>query len=874
MKNSDDIRKAYLEFFAARGHVVVPSSSLVPEDDPTLLFTNAGMVQFKDYFLGQGDETLTRAVSSQRCLRAGGKHNDLENVGYTARHHTFFEMLGNFSFGDYFKREAISYAWEFLTEVLELPSDRLWITVFTDDDEAAEIWVKEIGVNPDRLTRCGEADNFWAMGDTGPCGPCSEVFYDHGSDIAGGPPGSPDQEGERYVEIWNLVFPQFNRLSDGTLELLAKPCVDTGMGLERICAILQGVHSNYEIDLFDKLLASVRELAGAGELERTSMQVVADHIRSCAFLVADGVVPSNEGRGYVLRRIIRRAARHGHKLGLTEPFFYQLAEPLEQLMGGFYPELSIQRASIEKSLKREEERFAETLSQGLKILDDAIAGLGGTHIPGEQVFLLYDTYGFPVDLTADIARERGLTLDMDGFDAEMRDQRERGRAASRFRGADDTSRISPQALTAFKQAFSFVGYQSLEQNVKVLGVYESGEAVDGAGAGTSIQIVLDRSPFYAESGGQVGDRGTLASGDTRLLIIDTQKQSGVHVHLGEVQSGKIAVGDELLACVSSEWRHPIRLNHSATHLMHAALRQVLGEHVTQKGSLVTPDRLRFDFSHPQPVSAPELSEVERIVNREIRRNSTVDIKEIEYADAVASGALALFGEKYEDRVRVLNMGDFSVELCGGTHVQRTGDIGLFKFVAETGVAAGVRRVEAVTGETALASVVETGRMLDKITALLNATPKSVEEKASQLVERARQLERKIKTLGSRLVTETGVSLADASVSIGNIKVLATVVETSEPSALRNVADEMRNKLGNAVVVLGAVETSKVRLVATVTKSVTDRINAGELVNFVAVQVGGKGGGRADMAQAGGNDPSKLDEALAAVPQWVSQQLNG
>jgi len=872
MKTTNDIRSAYLEFFASRGHQIVPSSSLVPVSDPTLLFTNAGMVQFKDYFLGQGDGSLTRAVSSQRCVRAGGKHNDLENVGYTARHHTFFEMLGNFSFGDYFKREAINFAWEFITEVLKLAPERLWITVYTDDDEAADIWVKEIGVDPDRLTRCGDEDNFWAMGETGPCGPCSEIFYDHGAETPGGPPGSAGQDGDRYVEIWNLVFPQFNRQSDGSLEPLTKPCIDTGMGLERIAAVMQGVHSNYDIDIFQHLLGAVAEIAGGNDLERTSMQVIADHIRSCAFLIGDGVLPSNEGRGYVLRRIIRRAARHGHKLGLTEPFFFRLVEALEKVMGGFYPELSTNRSAIEAALKREEERFAETLSQGLRILDETVAGLGGKHIPGEQIFLLYDTYGFPVDLTADIARERGLTMDLDGFEAQMQKQRERARAASRFGNNDDNPQMATDTLAEFKQAFSFVGYESLEQRACVLGIYQAGEPVERAAEGASITLVLDKTPFYAESGGQVGDRGNIEGGGARVEVSDTQKQAGVHVHFGKVTSGELAVGDSVLAGVSPEWREPIRINHSATHLMHAALRQVLGDHVTQKGSLVAPDRLRFDFAHPAPLTAAELAEVEGIVNREIRRNADANVAVMDYEEAVASGALALFGEKYEERVRVFNMGDFSVELCGGTHVQRSGDIGLFKFIAETGVAAGVRRVEAVTGEVALATVVETDHALERITQMVKGTPASVEDKVAQLVERTRQLEKQVKTLESRLATQTGVSLADTAVEVGGIKVLATIVETGDPGALRNVADEMKDKLGTAAVILGAIDAGKVRLVAAVSKNATDRINAGKLVNFVASQVGGKGGGRADMAQAGGNEPDKLPDALAGVAEWVGTQL--
>ena len=875
MQSSNDIRQAFLDFFAQREHTVVPSSPLVPADDPTLLFTNAGMVQFKEQFLGVAQKPLKRAASSQRCVRAGGKHNDLDNVGHTARHHTFFEMLGNFSFGDYFKREAIGYAWEFVTGVLAIPAERLWVTVFRDDDEAAEIWMREIGVDPSRMPRCDEKDNFWAMGDTGPCGPCSEIFYDHGPEIAGGPPGSAEQEGDRYVEIWNLVFPQFDRGADGALEPLEHPGIDTGMGLERIAAVLQGVHSNYDIDLFRMLLSAIDDLTGAVAADRSSRQVIADHIRACAFLVADGVSPSNDGRGYVLRRIIRRAARHGHKLGLNEPFFYRLVKPLEDAMGAAYPELGRARANVEQVLRTEEERFAETLSQGLRLLDEAVDGLRGKVIPGDKVFQLYDTYGFPVDLTADIARERGLDLDMSGFELAMQEQRTRARAASQFGATQAQDSIAAEDLRRFAETFNFSGYETLNSSATVLGIYHQAEPVNAIDPGVAGTVVVDESPFYAESGGQIGDQGVLQGANGVFEILDTRKHGSVHLHIGKLKIGSLTVGERVEAQVDPRWRECVRLNHSATHLMHAALREILGEHVAQKGSLVAPDRLRFDFSHPQPVSREQLEAIERAVNNQIRRNSLVDTREMSYQQAVNTGALALFGEKYEDTVRVLNMGDYSIELCGGTHVRRTGDIGLFKIIAEGGVASGVRRIEAITGAAAFDRITENELRLHRIAALVKGSAEAVEEKVAQLAERARTVEKELKALQTKVATQGGGGneLASGASDIGGIKVLAKKVEIGDPAALRTAADEIKSKLGTAAVVLGAVDDAKVRLVATVSKDATDRLNAGKLVNFVATQVGGKGGGRPDMAQAGGSEPDKLDAALASVSDWVREQLS-
>jgi len=870
---SADIRKLFLDYFHQHGHELVPSSPLVPANDATLLFTNAGMVQFKEVFTGQDTRSYKRAVSSQRCVRAGGKHNDLENVGYTARHHTFFEMLGNFSFGDYFKREAIQFAWEFLTEVVKLPADRLWITIYSEDDEAADIWLNEIGVDPARFSRIGdkpggkkhESDNFWSMGDTGPCGPCSEIFYDHGADVAGGPPGTPEEDGDRYIEIWNLVFMQFDRDSAGHMNLLPHPSVDTGMGLERLAAVLQGVHNNYDIDLFQHLITAIAKLAGEKNLSNTSLRVIADHIRACAFLVVDGVVPSNEGRGYVLRRIIRRAIRHGHKLGLREPFFFKLVAALSEVMGEAYPELVKAQPQVERVLKQEEERFAETLDHGMGILEEAVTTLSGKEIAGKTVFKLYDTYGFPVDLTADIARERGLTLDMKGFEQEMEAQRERARAASNFGIA------AGEGLTINGQT-EFTGYDHLQDNGKVVALFRDGAETEQLTAGDEGLLVLDRTPFYAESGGQTGDCGVLTIGSAQLTVQDTQKQGDAFLHRVTVQSGSVTVGADSKAKVNEQSRQDIACNHSATHLLHAALRQILGEHVQQKGSLVEAGRLRFDFSHFEAITSEQLAEIETRVNREIRANLRVETKLMSQEEAQASGAMALFGEKYGDVVRVLSMGDFSVELCGGTHVKRTGDIGVFKITSEGGVAAGVRRIEAVAGEGALRYIGETEKNLAQIAALLKADSGTVQTKTQQLIERSRHLEKELEQLKAKLASSQGGDLAAQAVEIDGIKVLAAKLEGGDAKSLRDTVDQLKNKLGTAVVVLAAVDGDKVSLVAGVTKAETARVRAGDLVNNVAQQVGGKGGGRPDLAMAGGKDPSGLDAALQAVPDWVKSQL--
>ncbi len=870
---SAEIRQLFLDYFQQRGHQVVPSSPLVPANDPTLLFTNAGMVPFKEVFTGQEQRPYVRAASAQRCVRAGGKHNDLENVGYTARHHTFFEMLGNFSFGDYFKREVIQYAWEFLTDVAKLPPERLWITVYADDDEAADIWLNEIGVSAERFSRIGdkpggkryEGDNFWSMGDTGPCGPCSEIFYDHGEDVPGGPPGTPEEDGDRYIEIWNLVFMQYDRDAAGNMNPLPHPSVDTGMGLERLAAVLQGVHNNYDIDLFKHLIAAIAKLAGTDDLQNTSLRVIADHIRACAFLVTDGVVPSNEGRGYVLRRIIRRAIRHGHKLGLREAFFYKLVGPLCEVMGDAYPELVKARPQVERVLKQEEERFAETLDHGMAILEETIANLDAAVIPGTTVFKLYDTYGFPVDLTADIARERGLSLDMAGFEREMAAQRERARAASSF------SAVGGEGLDLQVQT-EFTGYKQLEDEGKVLALFRDGEPADQLGEGDEGLLVLDRTPFYAESGGQAGDHGVLRVGDAELVALDTQKQGDAFLHQVRVQKGKVAVGDKLEACVDKQRRRRIADNHSATHLLHAALRRILGEHVQQKGSLVEADRLRFDFSHFDALTPEQLAEIEALVNAQIRANLPVETRLMSADEAKASGAMALFGEKYGDVVRVLSMGDFSVELCGGTHVSRTGDIGLFKIVSEGGVAAGVRRIEAVAGEAALRYIGETEKNLQRIAALLKADTGIVVSKVQALLERARGLEKEVEHLKAKLASSQGGDLAAQAVDIDGIKVLAAKLEGVDAKSLRDTVDQLKNKLGHAAVVLAAVDGDKVSLVAGVTKDETKRLRAGDLVNSVALQVGGKGGGRPDLAMAGGKDPAGLDAALQAVPEWVRGHL--
>ncbi|WP_029133416.1 alanine--tRNA ligase [Sedimenticola selenatireducens] len=866
MKTSAELRTAFLNFFIEKGHTEVPSSSLVPHDDPTLLFTNAGMVQFKDTFLGREKRDYVRATTSQRCVRAGGKHNDLENVGYTARHHTFFEMLGNFSFGDYFKCEAIKYAWEFLTEELGLPEEKLWVTVYEEDQEAEDIWLKEMKIDPTRFSRCGAKDNFWSMGDTGPCGPCSEIFYDHGPDVWGGPPGSPEEDGDRYIEIWNLVFMQFNRDQSGEMTPLPRPSVDTGMGLERLAAVLQQVHSNYEIDLFQHLIKAAAEVTGCINLEEKSLRVIADHIRSCAFLIVDGVLPSNEGRGYVLRRIIRRAIRHGYMLGKKDPFFHKLVAPLSQEMGDAYPELPKVADQVTRVLRLEEERFAETLEQGMKILDYTIQSLDGKQIPGETVFKLYDTYGFPTDLTADIARERDLTLDMPGFEQAMEAQRERARAASQFGSAQ-------QVEINLDGATEFTGYEKLESKATIIALFQDGQSVDTLGDGEAGMVVLDRTPFYAESGGQVGDEGVLVCGDTRFIVTDTQKQGGdVFVHHGNFQGDSIQVGAEVVARVDGYKRAATALNHSATHLMHAALQRVLGDHVQQKGSLVNAERLRFDFSHYEPVSRDQLRAIERMVNEQIRENHVVQTRIMSLEDAKASGAMALFGEKYGDNVRVLRMGDFSTELCGGTHVKAVGDIGLFKIVSETGIASGVRRIEAVTGAAAIQCVEEDETRLQRIADLVKSGRDDVAEKVTQLVERSRRLEKELEQLKGKLASSAGSDLAGSAVEVAGVKVLAAKLDGVDPKALRDTMDQLKNKLGSAVILLAAVSGEKVSLVAGVTKDQIPTLKAGDLVKFVAEQVGGKGGGRPDMAQAGGSDPAALPGALASVEGWVRESL--
>ena len=863
------LRKAFLDYFAGKDHKVVASSPLVPGNDPTLLFTNAGMVQFKDTFLGTEKRSYTRAASSQRCVRAGGKHNDLENVGYTARHHTFFEMLGNFSFGDYFKEDAIEFGWEFLTKTLGLPEERLWVTVYHEDDEAADIWLNKMGVSADRFSRLGEKDNFWSMGDTGPCGPCSEIFYDHGPDVAGGPPGSPDEDGDRYVEIWNLVFMQFDRAADGTLTPLPKPSVDTGMGLERIAAVMQGVHSNYEIDLFQALIKAAAEVTGTTDLANNSLKVIADHIRACSFLIVDGVLPGNEGRGYVLRRIIRRALRHGYELGARDAFFHKLVGPLVAQMGAAYPELAEAQAHVEKVLANEEARFDETLSQGMTMLGKAMQEIDGTQLPGDVAFTLYDTYGFPVDLTADILRNEGLTLDVDGFDAAMEEQRERARKASKFSAADAGLQVDA--------ASEFTGYDSLTGSGKVLALYRDGNEVDALATGDSGLVVLDSTPFYAESGGQVGDTGVLEADSNVFRVDDTQKSGDAHLHVGEVTQGTIEVGDELGAVVDEDARSATVLNHSATHLLHAALRLVLGTHVTQKGSLVAPDKLRFDFAHYEAVTPDELATIETLVNAQIRANTSAETAVMNYDAAVESGAMALFGEKYGDDVRVLRIGDFSVELCGGTHVQRAGDIGLFRITSEGGIASGVRRIEAVTGAAALALMHTDQQLLDSLAGQLRASRGELGDKLQQTLDRQKSLEKEVKKLRAELAAGggSGGDLTDGARDVDGIKVLAArLPDDTDAGALRDTVDKMKDKLGTAVVVLGAATADgKVRLAAGVTKNTTDRVKAGDLVRNVAEQVGGKGGGRPDFAQAGGTDPAALDDALAGVSDWVAANLS-
>ena len=862
---SAELRQRFLDYFARHGHEVVPSASLVPTNDPTLLFTNAGMVQFKDAFLGREHRDPPRAVSSQRCVRAGGKHNDLENVGYTARHHTFFEMLGNFSFGDYFKREAIAYAWEFVTVELGLAPERLWVTVYHDDDEAASIWLDEVGISAQRFSRLGEKDNFWAMGDTGPCGPCSEIFYDHGPDVPGGPPGSPDEDGDRYVEIWNLVFMQFERTDDGALKPLPKPSVDTGMGLERVAAVMQGVHSNYDIDLFATLVQAAARVTGATDPASSSLRVIADHIRACAFLIIDGVLPSNEGRGYVLRRIIRRAVRHGYQLGCETPFFHALVGDLTAEMGGAYPELVTQRAHVERVLLQEEQRFAETLSQGMQILDAAIAELAGCEIPGETVFRLYDTYGFPIDLTADIARERGLSVDQAGFDAAMRAQRERARAASRFSaGQGDEVRVDEPA--------EFIGHERLDGDGIVVALFRDGASVESLADGEQGLVFLDRTPFYAESGGQVGDTGELLGDHGRFEVEDTRRFGAGFGHVGRVHAGRVQVGERLVARVDATRRQATVLNHSATHLLHAALRRVLGTHVQQKGSLVAPDRLRFDFSHYEPLTGAQLDEIERLVNAQIRANVPAQSQVMGFQEALDAGALAFFGDRYGDRVRVLRFGDFSTELCGGTHVERVGDIGLFKIVSEAGIASGVRRIEAVTGENALEWVREGERALNRVAELVRGGRRDAEGRVRQVLERTRELEREVEKLKHQLASGQGRDLLDQAVDVDGIRLIAARVDGADARALREAVDQLKDRLGSGVVLLGTVEDDKVRLAAGVTRDLTARVQAGALVREIATAVGGRGGGRADFAQAGGSDPTALDGALAGAAKVLAAQL--
>ncbi|TDX17656.1 alanyl-tRNA synthetase [Buttiauxella sp. BIGb0552] len=873
-KSTAEIRQAFLDFFHSKGHQVVASSSLVPNNDPTLLFTNAGMNQFKDVFLGLDKRNYSRATTSQRCVRAGGKHNDLENVGYTARHHTFFEMLGNFSFGDYFKHDAINFAWELLTgeQWFNLPKDRLWVTVYETDDEAFEIWEKEVGVPRERIIRIGDnkgaayaSDNFWQMGDTGPCGPCTEIFFDHGDHIWGGPPGSAEEDGDRYIEIWNLVFMQFNRQQDGTMLPLPKPSVDTGMGLERIAAVLQHVNSNYEIDLFSKLIQSVAKVTGATDLTSKSLRVIADHIRSCAFLVSDGVTPSNEGRGYVLRRIIRRAIRHGNMLGAKETFFYKLVGPLVEVMGAAGEELHRQQALVEQVLKTEEEQFARTLERGLALLDEELANLKGDTLDGETAFRLYDTYGFPVDLTADVCRERNLKVDEAGFEAAMEEQRRRARESSGF-GADYNSMIRVDSTTAFK------GYDRTDLTAKVTALFVDGKAVEQITAGQEAVVVLNETPFYAESGGQVGDKGAIKGNGIDFAVNDTQKYGQAIGHLGKLVSGVVKVGDSVKAEVDEERRSRIRLNHSATHLLHAALRQVLGTHVAQKGSLVNDKGLRFDFSHFEGMKPTEVRAVEDIVNAQIRRNLPIETNVMDLEAAKAKGAMALFGEKYDDHVRVLSMGDFSTELCGGIHANRTGDIGLFRIVAESGTAAGVRRIEAVTGEGALANLHAQSEQLQDIAQLLKGDSQNLNEKVRSVLERTRQLEKELQQLKEQQAVQESANLSSKAVDVKGVKLLVSELANVEPKMLRTMVDDLKNQLGSAIIVLATVSEGKVSLIVGVSKDVTDRVKAGELIGVIAQQVGGKGGGRPDMAQAGGTDTAALPGALAGVEAWVAAKL--
>ncbi|KAF3983707.1 MAG: alanine--tRNA ligase [Methylococcales symbiont of Hymedesmia sp. n. MRB-2018] len=863
---SAELRAAFLSFFEQRGHSVQSSSSLVPRNDPTLLFTNAGMVPFKDVFLGREKRSYTCVTTTQRCVRAGGKHNDLENVGYTARHHTFFEMLGNFSFGDYFKKDAIHFAWDFLTKELEIPAEKLWVTVFNEDNEAETIWLEDIKIDTSRFSRIGEKDNFWSMGDVGPCGPCTEIFYDHGEDIAGGPPGTPEEDGDRYIEIWNLVFMQYDRDKSGELHPLPAPSVDTGMGLERMAAILQGVHNNYEIDLFQNLLKVAAELTATNDLTNSSLRVIADHIRSSAFMVVDGVLPSNEGRGYVLRRIIRRAIRHGYRLGINDVFFYKLVAPLVEEMGEAFPEIKQEQKQVEAVLRNEEQRFSETLEQGMKILENCVARIEGKVISGAIVFLLYDTYGFPVDLTADYAREQKLTVDHAGFEVEMAAQRERARAGGKF-DADYDQDIKHDGHT------DFTGYQDLTGRAKIVGLFVKGEAVQQLKEAEEGVVILDQTPFYAESGGQVGDNGRIELDNAVFEVRDTQKQGGnLFLHKGFVTQGEINCGKQCHVSVNVDDRKATELNHSATHILHAALRQILGDHVTQKGSLVNPERLRFDFSHFEPMTATEISVIENIVNDQIRMNNPVSSEVMTKDDAVKAGAMALFGEKYGDQVRVLKIGEFSTELCAGTHVKRSGDIGCLKIISETGVASGVRRIEAVTGKSCIDWIDSRDKMLAKISELVKSPTEKTSDKVLQLIEKNKQIEKELERLKSKLASSEGDELASLAVDINGIKVLAVKLNDVDPKSLRDMVDQLKNKLQSSAIVLSTVKDGKVSLIAGVSKDQTKRIKAGDLVNSVATKVGGKGGGRPDMAQAGGTDPSALEAALKQVPLWVEAQL--
>ncbi len=866
IKTSAQLRSAFLEFFETHDHKRINSSSLVPGNDPTLLFTNAGMVQFKDVFLGQDKRSYKRATSSQRCVRAGGKHNDLENVGYTARHHTFFEMLGNFSFGDYFKRDAIQYAWDFLTKTIGLSEERLWVTVFENDDEATDIWLNDIKVSPDRFSKIGAKDNFWSMGDTGPCGPCSEIFYDHGEDIPGGPPGTADEDGDRYIEIWNLVFMQYNRDKSGEMHELPHPSVDTGMGMERLAAILQGVHNNYEIDLFQHIIKTIAQLADCDDLENKSLRVIADHIRACSFLIVDGIIPSNEGRGYVLRRIIRRAIRHGHKLGLREPFFYKLVDVLQQEMGEAYPELTKAQALVERVLKQEEIRFAETLDQGMHILELEIKQLKEKIIPGDLVFKLYDTYGFPVDLTADVAREHELEIDRDGYEQAMEKQREMARASSSF-DIDYNDDISLEGQT------EFLGYDELQSaGGKLLNIIVDGELSEVLADKQSAMLILDNTPFYGESGGQVGDTGIISTENAEFIVTDTQKNGDVFVHIGQLAKGSLKIGDTVKSQVNQTKRNAIACNHSATHLLHSALRKILGDHVQQKGSLVDNEKLRFDFSHFEAINAEQLQAIETLVNQHIRKNHLVETRIMDVDAAKESGAMALFGEKYAADVRVLSMSEFSIELCGGTHVTRTGDIGLLKITSEGGVAAGVRRIEAVTGQGALTYIEHNEQQINNTAALLKASRDSMFDKVAALLDRSRKLEKELDQLKGKLANAQGSELTDNAIQINGINVLTAKLDGVDAKGLRDTMDQLKSKLGSCAIVLAVVNGDKVSLAAGVSKDSVKRIKAGDLVNSVACQIGGKGGGRPDMAMAGGNQPENLENALSSVPSWVENQL--